>query len=104
MGENQDKITFEEAYHENGKLWYKHQYLNGEYHGEQLYYWENGQLKYKWQCLNGDKHGEQIGYFDYGELWYKNYYINGEGVSQEEWIKYNRNLKLNTIWNKIKIK
>ncbi len=42
MGE--DKITFEEGYYsnDNGQLWYKHQYLNGKQHDEQIEYFNNG--------------------------------------------------------------
>ena len=100
----QDKITFEEEYHSNGQLRYKYQYLNGEQHGEQLGYYSNGQLRYKRQYLNGKFHGEQLGYFSDGALKHKYYYINGDGVSYEEWIKYKRNEKLQSIWEKIKIK
>ena len=105
MEQNKDKITFEEEYWGNGQLKYKYQYLNGEYHGEQLgYHHSNGKLNYKQQFLNGDKHGEHIGYFSDGQLMYKYYYINGDEVSYEEWIKYKRNEKLQRIWDKIKIK
>ena len=103
MGE--DKITFEEDYYSNGQLWYKRQFLNGKLHGEQLgYLSNNGQLSYKGQYLNGKEHGEQIGYRSNGELLYKDYYINGDEISYEEWIKYKRDIKLQRIWNKIKIK
>ena len=98
----EDKITFEEEYYDNGKLSYELQYLNGLKHGEQLSYHTNGELQYKWQYLNDLKHGEQLSYHFDGELSYKLYYINGDEVSYEEWVKYNRNLKLNSIWNKIK--
>ena len=98
----QDKITFKEEYWDNGQLKYKEQYLNGNQHGEQLGYYYNGQLHYKFQYLNGNKHGEQLGYYEGGKLWYKDYYINDNYVSYEEWIKYNRNEKLQSIWNKIK--
>ena len=101
----EDKITFEEVYYcENDKLWYKTQFLNGLKHGEELTYWFNGKLDYKRQYLNGKLHGEQLSYHFDGKLWYKEYYINGDEVSQGEWIKYNRNVKLNVIWNKVKIK
>ena len=74
----EDKITFEEAYYEGGQLWYK------------------------WQYLNGIKHGEQLGYYSDGRISYKFYYINDNKVSYGEWVKYNRNLKLNSIWENIK--
>ena len=38
----------------------------------------------------------------HGQLSYKQYYINDKKVSYEQWIKYNRNIKLNSIWDKIK--
>ena len=80
MGEDKDKITFKEGN------------------------WDNGQLKYKWQYLNGKEHGEQLWYHSNGQLSNKHYYINGNYVSQDKWIKYNRDQKLQSIWNKIKIK
>tara|TARA_B110000858_G_C17432295_1_gene305986 strand:+ start:31 stop:273 length:243 start_codon:yes stop_codon:yes gene_type:complete len=80
MGENKDKITVKEVY------------------------WDNGQLRYKRQYLNGYKHGKQLSYNFDGKLSYKHYYINGNYASYEEWIKYKRNEKLNSIWNKIKIR
>ena len=113
MGEDKDKITFEEylnglkhgehiGYFENGVLWYKRQYLNGLKHGEQLGYYSNGKLLYKQQFLNGLKHGEQISYNYTDSGLHKEYYINDKLVSYEEWIKYKRNQKLQSIWNKIK--
>ena len=104
MEQDKDEITVKEAYYEGGQLMHKEQYLNGDKHGEQLSYYSNGQLRHKCQYLNGKRHGEQLNYWDNGELSYKVYYINGKLVSYEEWVKYNRNLKLNSIWEKIKIK
>ena len=92
------------GYWDNGQLKYKYQYLNEKRNGEQLIYYSNGKLHYKYQYLNGEQHGEQLSYRDNGELLYKIYYINGKLVSKDKWIKYNRDQKLQSIWNKIKIK
>ena len=104
MEQTKDKITFKEEYYSsNGQLRYKHQYLNDKQNGEQLRYFDNGKLRYRYQYLNGKLHGEQLSYNFDGQK-YKNYYINGKLVSYEEWIKYNRDQKLQSIWEKIKIK
>ena len=84
----EDNIKVKERYYNNGKLRYKHQYLMGKPHGEQLYYYDNGNLEYKDQYLKGKRHGEQLIYNSNGELWFDYYYIGGKEVSKEEWIGY----------------
>ena len=76
-----DKIQFKEYYWNNGKLKYKHQYLNGKLHGEQLSYYNNGKLEYKNYYINGKKHGEQICYWSNGQLRHKFQFLNGKRVS-----------------------
>jgi antitoxin component YwqK of YwqJK toxin-antitoxin module len=73
----------------------------GEYHGVQIRYYDDnpGQIGYKHNYINGHQHGEQIGYYSNGQLWYKVYYINGDEVSHSEWIDYNRKLKIKMISN-----
>tara|TARA_B110000858_G_C17432295_1_gene305987 strand:+ start:249 stop:560 length:312 start_codon:yes stop_codon:yes gene_type:complete len=88
MEQNQDKITFEEEYYDNGQLRYKWQYLNYKIHGDQFDYYSNGKLNYKTQYLNDKPHGEQLRYHKNGKLWYKSYCINGKKVSEKEWIEY----------------
>ena len=85
----EDKIQFKEYYWNNGILTSKQQFLNGEYHGEQIGYFINGELSYKHQYLNGKLHGEQLGYQVDGQISYKYYYFNGKEVSEEEWNKIN---------------
>ena len=36
-----------ELYYDNGKLWYKCEYVNGKYHGPWEWYWSNGKLHSK---------------------------------------------------------
>jgi antitoxin component YwqK of YwqJK toxin-antitoxin module len=71
----------------------------GQLHGIQIGYWSNGQIWYKTNYINGNKHGERIGYYNDGKIMYKHNYINGREVSQEEWIAYERKLKMKMISN-----
>jgi antitoxin component YwqK of YwqJK toxin-antitoxin module len=88
------------GYHPNGQIWFKENYINGNKHGEHIGYYNDGQISYKENYnINGNYHGEQIGYRDDGEIWYKHNYINGNMVSKEEWILYNRKLKMDMISN-----
>jgi antitoxin component YwqK of YwqJK toxin-antitoxin module len=61
----------------NDQIHYKHNYINGKQHGEQILYYENDQIRYK--------------------HYYKKYYINGSEVSQEEYLAYDRRSKLDII-------
>jgi antitoxin component YwqK of YwqJK toxin-antitoxin module len=67
---------------------------NGKLHGEQIGYYHNGQIAYKQNYINGQLHGEQL-----WQINYKDYYINDKLVSKEEWIAYERNLKMVIISN-----
>jgi antitoxin component YwqK of YwqJK toxin-antitoxin module len=71
----------------------------GQLHGEQIGYYDNGHIMYKHNYNNGNKHGELIGYWGNGKIFYKEYYIKGKLVSTEEWIAYNRKLKMKMITN-----
>jgi antitoxin component YwqK of YwqJK toxin-antitoxin module len=89
------------VYHDNYpcQIWYKQNYINGNKHGEQIGYYNDGQIMYTNNYINGNKYGEHIGYDDNGEIMYKLNYINGVYVSQEEWIAYDRKLKMKMISN-----
>jgi antitoxin component YwqK of YwqJK toxin-antitoxin module len=87
------------GYHDNDQIEYKDNYINGHLHGEQIGYYDTGQIRYKENYINGHHHGDQISYYINGEIKYKWYYINGEYVSQEEWIAYERKLKLDMMSN-----
>ena len=67
--------TTEEDYHPNGKLWYKHNYFNGKYHGLCKAYYSNGQLNYNWNYSNGKYHGLHKAYHFDGQLWYQRFYL-----------------------------
>jgi antitoxin component YwqK of YwqJK toxin-antitoxin module len=70
-------------------------------HGIQIGYYNNnpGQIAYKKNYINGEYHGEQLWYYSNGKIMYKYYYINGDLVSNEEWIAYDRKIKMNMISN-----
>jgi antitoxin component YwqK of YwqJK toxin-antitoxin module len=67
--------------------------------GEETGYWSNGQIMFKYNYRNGEYHGEQIVYDLNGQIDYKKYYINDKLVSQEEWIAYDRKLKIEMMSN-----
>jgi antitoxin component YwqK of YwqJK toxin-antitoxin module len=88
------------GYYPNGQIYHKHNYINGKKHGIQIGYYTNGQISCKHNYINGQLHGEVIGCYDNGkEIMYKYYYINGHQVSKEEWIAYNRKLKMDMMSN-----
>jgi antitoxin component YwqK of YwqJK toxin-antitoxin module len=87
-------------YNDNpGQISYKDNYINGEYHGEQIGYHSNGKIAYKDNYINGKQHGIQVGYYSNGQISYKKNYINGKRVSNEEWIAYDRNNKMKMMSN-----
>jgi antitoxin component YwqK of YwqJK toxin-antitoxin module len=71
----------------------------GQLHGIQIGYYDTGKIGYKDNYINGKKHGEQVCYHDNGQVMCKENYINGEKVSKEEWIAYERKLKMKKISN-----
>jgi antitoxin component YwqK of YwqJK toxin-antitoxin module len=87
------------GYYDNGQIRCKSNYINGEYHGELIVYYSNGQVLGKENYINGKPHGEHIEYYSNGQFMRKWNYINGREVSQEEWIAYERKLKLDMMSN-----
>jgi antitoxin component YwqK of YwqJK toxin-antitoxin module len=98
---NGHKHGIQISYYSNGQIGSKQNYINGHKHGEQIGYYPNGQLSYKDNYINGEYHGEQIGYYDNnpGQKIYNNYFINGKNVSPEEYLAYERKLKIRMISN-----
>jgi antitoxin component YwqK of YwqJK toxin-antitoxin module len=72
---------------------------NGQLHGIQIGYHDNGKIWYKENYINGNQHGEQIVNYPNGQISIKCHYINGNEVSHSEWIIYNRKLKMKMISN-----
>jgi antitoxin component YwqK of YwqJK toxin-antitoxin module len=87
------------GYYDTGQIMYKHNYNNGNKHGEHIGYHSNGKINYKEYYINGKLHGEDIGYYSNGQISYKEIYINGEKVSKEEFIAYDRKLKMRMMSN-----
>jgi antitoxin component YwqK of YwqJK toxin-antitoxin module len=87
------------AYFSNGHIRYKKNYINGLQHGIQISYYSNGQIGSKQNYINGEYHGEQIGYYDNGQICYNDYFINDKNVSLEEYLAYERKLKIRIISN-----
>ena len=64
-----------EEYHDNGKLWYKVNYVNGNFHGLSEWYDSNGKLWYKVNYVNGKRHGFYERYNSNSESYLKQYYL-----------------------------
>jgi antitoxin component YwqK of YwqJK toxin-antitoxin module len=85
------------GYYDNGNIKSKKNFVNGLQHGEQLMYYSNGDISFKYKYINGKKHGIQIGYHGNGQIRYKDNYINGNAASPEEFLAYERKVKLTII-------
>jgi antitoxin component YwqK of YwqJK toxin-antitoxin module len=72
------------SYYENGQLWEKITYTNGELDGVHERYYENGQLKYRINFKDDKYDGPYESHHNNGQLWYKTTYKNGkeEGLSE----------------------
>ena len=67
-----------EEYYDNGQLWEKGSYSNGEWDGPFEEYYFNGQLWEKGSFSNGERDGPWEYYYDNGRLSWKGSYSNGE--------------------------
>ena len=57
-------------YHDNGKLSFEGEYLNGERNGLAKEFYYNGKLKFDGEYLNGKRNGKEYSDFsdDFGDL------------------------------------
>ena len=85
------------GYFNSGEIKYKCNYLGGELHGEYICYYISGEISYKINFIDGKRHGEFTAYYESGEVDFKSYDINGEGVTELEWLSYNRNIKFELL-------
>ncbi len=69
-------------YHENGKIKYEGECLNGEKNRKGKEYYNNGNLKFEGEYLNGLRHGKGKEYYDNGHLRFEGEYSKGEKVSK----------------------
>jgi len=65
-------------YHDNGQLWYKGLFMDGNEEGPWFEYHDNGQLGEKGNYKDGKKHGPWVGYYDNGQLKRKGTYKVGK--------------------------
>ena len=81
-----------ELYQENGQLWVKMTYKDGELDGPIEYYYENGQLLEKMTYKDGERDGPFEHYYENGELMEKGTYKDrekcGEWVEDGETVTY----------------
>jgi antitoxin component YwqK of YwqJK toxin-antitoxin module len=74
-----------EIYHDNGQLWVKETYKDGELDGPTEVYYENGQLLSKGTYKDGEGDGPLEIYWDNGQLMSTGIYTNGEKCG--EWVE-----------------
>jgi antitoxin component YwqK of YwqJK toxin-antitoxin module len=84
-------------YYSNGEMMYKLNHKDGNAHGKHIYCYENGNIWFMCNYLDGKLHGESIHYYKSGEIESKLYYINNDVVTDQEWLSYKRNIKLEYI-------
>ena len=84
-------------YYSGGEIQSIINYLDDNLHGESILYYRSGEISSICNYKDGKYHGECIYYFVSGEVESKYYYIFGNGVSEFEWISYNRNIKLELL-------
>ena len=70
---------------------------NGEKHGPWEEYWENGKSYWKGNYVNGKKHGLCEHYGIYGKLSYKVNFVNGNEHGLSEWYS-NGKLYIKQYW------
>jgi len=56
------------AYHDNGQLWAKGTYKDGELNGPYVSYYENGQLEFQGDFKDGKMDGPWVYYYENGQL------------------------------------
>ena len=79
-------------YYENGLLWQRTTFYNGQPHGPFENYWSNGQLREKYAYSDGKRHGPFESYYEDGQLEEKYAYIDGKRHGPYE--QYNSDGKL----------
>ena len=88
-GQLQKKVGFENGketteeryeYYENGQLWIRENYKDGQQHGLTELYYENGQLSIKGNFKNGEQHGLLKYFSEDGSLQRSYKYENGEMI------------------------
>jgi len=84
-------------YYDAGKISHKCWYLDGKPHGVYINYDESGEISSKCNFIGGKLHGECISYYESGNIPSKSYYINDNLVTELEWIRYIRNIKLELL-------
>ena len=82
VGFEDEKETTEERYeyYENGQLWIRENYKDGQQHGLTELYYENGQLSIKGNFKDGEQHGLLKYFSEDGSLQRSYKYENGEMI------------------------
>jgi antitoxin component YwqK of YwqJK toxin-antitoxin module len=66
-----------ESYHDNGRLWEKVNYINGNKHGIYSSFHDNGQLEEEVNYIDGLRQGIYKSYYSNGKLFEEVNYIDG---------------------------
>lgn len=61
--EKGQKHGYWEEHYNNGQLYYKCNYVNGEYHGESIWFWFSGDFSEKCNNINGKNNGLHLRFF-----------------------------------------
>ena len=65
------------GWHDNGQLWYDHNYEHGKRHGRSRWWYDNGQRFYDHNYEHGERHGRCWGWYSNGQLRYDVNYEHG---------------------------
>ncbi len=67
-------------YHENGNLWWKKEYHQGQLHGTSKRWYKNGKLRWEENSHQGQLHGISKGWHENGKLRWENNYHHGKRI------------------------
>ena len=85
-----NKIGIWEKYYNNGKLYFKCNYINGILNGEYIQYYNNGQINYKTYYINGKDDGYYEKYYNNGKIVFKGLYKNDLKIDYWEEFKLDK--------------
>ena len=72
------------SYYKDGAKYFETSYVDGKYHGTNIFYREDGSKRYETSYVNGLKHGMQIWYREDGSKKLERVYENGKKISEKE--------------------
>jgi antitoxin component YwqK of YwqJK toxin-antitoxin module len=82
------EIEIKKEYHDNGKLWTEHSFLNNLLHGVQKMYYDNGQIRFYYFSRNNFDHGMDLRWYQNGEKYLMVQCKNGQRNGPKIIFKY----------------